>query len=94
MPNWKWQRLRQAFNESGITYLSATSTTIASAVALAFLAVEISILASVTKLAAHPSMTALLTLFAKAASIIDIYAAWTEPEALRKARRILDDHAA
>jgi len=73
---------------------SAASAAIASAVALAFLTVAIFVLASVTKLAAHPAIAALFTFFAVAAPIININAPWAKPKALRGAGSRLDEQAA
>ncbi|KQP81754.1 hypothetical protein ASF57_24210 [Methylobacterium sp. Leaf117] len=70
--------------------LSAASATITAAVALAFLAIAILVLASVAKLAAHPTIAALFTLFTETAPIIDFHTARAEPETLRKAGGILE----
>jgi hypothetical protein len=73
--------------------LSAAGAPVPSAVALTFLAVAVLVLACVAKLTAHPTIAAVVTFFAVATSIIDFHAAWAEPEALREARRILENQA-
>jgi hypothetical protein len=67
---------------------SAAVTAIAAAIALAFLAVAIPVLASVPKLAANLALT---TLFAITTPVIDLNTTRSDPETLCESRRILDN---
>ncbi|KQP87209.1 hypothetical protein ASF57_24085 [Methylobacterium sp. Leaf117] len=75
---------------SQVHILSAASATITTTITLPFLTIAILVLASVAKLAAHPTIAALFTLFAETAPIIDFHTARAEPETLRKAGGILE----